>query len=71
MEGTPTMTTAAQLKASREYRARRRLIDPAFVAAEQEARQRYARKLYRFSKKARAFAKAFPEAFRKFSEFLK
>jgi hypothetical protein len=65
------MTTAAQLKASREYRARRRLIDPDFVAAEREARQRYARKLYRFSKVARAFAKAYPDLFRLFSQTLK
>jgi len=53
-------------KATREYKAYRRTVDPSFVEAEKRARKQYAKRLYEFSKVARAFANKYPQQFEQF-----
>jgi len=59
-----TTTTAAQLKASRDYKRRKRLSDPEFVAKEREYRATYRRKMRRLQKLAVRFIFAYHDQFK-------
>jgi len=57
-----------KLQYTREYKAYRRTVDPSFVEAEKAARKRYAKRLYQFSKLARAFANKYHQLFDQFKQ---
>jgi hypothetical protein len=57
-----------KLKATREYKAYRRTVDPSFVEKEKASRKRYAKRLSEFSKLARAFANKYPQQFEQFKQ---
>jgi hypothetical protein len=55
-----------KLKATREYKAYRRTVDPSFIEAEKASRKRYVKRLKELNKLARAFAAKYHQQFQQF-----